>query len=248
MILRLLSYNIRYGGVGREKLLAAVINSCGPDLVVLQEADRPEIVRQLATACGMKAWGANRGDSVGFLSRIEIAHYAWHSVLLGKRRYLEILPVRPNLRVFGVHLSAIHSNPTEWRRAFELRSLLSQIADYRQAFHLVTGDFNTLAPGEELDVRRLPPRLRALLWMGGGRVRWRTIRLMIEAGYADAFRVLHPDDLGHTFPTWDPNIRLDYLFTPAAFQPHVTGCQVVRNAPDAGAASDHFPLLSELAD
>jgi exodeoxyribonuclease-3 len=246
--LRLLSYNIRYGGTGREKLLASVINSCAPDLVILQEAGDPEVVRQLAAACGMKSWGANRGDSLGFLSRIEIARYAWHNVLLGKRRYLEILPVRSNIRVFGLHLSAIHSNPTEWRRTFELRSLLSQIADYREAFHLVTGDFNTLAPGEELDVRRLPPRLRALLWMGGGRVRWRTIRLMIEAGYSDAYRFLHPGDPGHTFPTWDPNIRLDYLFTPAAFQSRITGCEVIRNAPEAGTASDHFPLLSEVTE
>ena len=87
MSLRLLSYNIRYGGTGREKLLAAVINSCAPDLVILQEADRPEVVGQLAAACGMKSWGANRGDSLGFLSRIEIAHHAWHNLLLGKRRW-----------------------------------------------------------------------------------------------------------------------------------------------------------------
>jgi exodeoxyribonuclease III len=234
--------------VGREKQLASVINACAPDLVILEEAESPEVVRQLSASCGLPTWGANRGDSLGFLSRIDIQHYAWHSVLLGRRRYLEVLPAGLGLRIFGVHLSAIHSNPTEWRRAFELRSLLSQIADYRQAFHLVTGDFNSLAPGEELDPRRLPPRLRALLWIGGGRVRWRTIRLMVEAGYADAYRLLHPEDPGYTFPTWDPNIRLDYLFTPAPFRDRVKSCEVIRKVPEARDASDHFPLLTELSD
>ena len=34
MRLRLLSYNIRYGGSGREAALAAVVNAMRPDLVV----------------------------------------------------------------------------------------------------------------------------------------------------------------------------------------------------------------------
>lgn len=244
MTLRLLTYNIRYGGSGREKLLAAVINSCVPDLVILEEAYEPGVVKQLAALCGMKAWGANRGDSLAWLSRGGIVQHAWHSLPVGRRRYLEIVPQETNVRVFGVHLSAIHSNPTEWRRVIEARSLLSRVASYRETFHLLTGDFNTLAPEEELDVTKLPPRLRALLWLGGGKVRWRTIRLMVEAGYIDAYRMLSSDS-GYTFPTWDPHIRLDYVFTPAAFQGHVRHCEVVRT-PESRQASDHLALLAEL--
>ena len=221
-----------------------MIDSCAPDLVILEEAYDPDVVRKLAELCGMKAWGANRGDSLGWLSRGDILHYAWHDLLLGCRRYLEIVPAQLGVRVFGVHLSAIHSNPAEWRRTFEARSLLSHIAEYGEAFHLVTGDFNTLAPGEDLDPAKLPRRLRALFWLGGGRVRWRSIRLMIEARYVDAYRLLHSDP-GYTFPTSAPNIRLDYLFTPAAFQGHVRSCEVVGTA-GAREASDHFPLLAEV--
>ena len=50
--LRLLSYNIRHGGVGRVEAIAAVIRGCAPDLVVLQEATRPDVVRSLAEAAG----------------------------------------------------------------------------------------------------------------------------------------------------------------------------------------------------
>jgi exodeoxyribonuclease-3 len=232
--------------VGREKALASVINFCEPDLVVLEEAVRPGVVERLASACGMTEWGGIPGNSLGFLSRAPIEHYGWHRALLARRRYLEVLPSGGGPRVFGVHLSALHSNALEWRRRYELRSLLSQIAEYRQAFHVAMGDFNTLAPTEELDLRRLPPRLRALAWMTGGRIRWRTIALMIDAGYADAYRALHPDEPGYTFPTWDPHIRLDFVFLPATFASRITRCEVMRDAPGAREASDHFPLLAEI--
>ena len=160
MSLRVLSYNIRLGGVGREKRLADVIRFCEPEIVVLQEAIRPEVVEKIAGFCGMKTWGAKRGDSVAFLSRIEVADFSWHEVRFARRKYLEILLPGSSTRIFGVHLSAIHSNITERRRTYELRSLLTGIAKHQHGFHVVTGDFNTLAPGEQLDLRRLPLRYR----------------------------------------------------------------------------------------
>jgi exodeoxyribonuclease-3 len=45
-MLRLLSYNIRFGGKGREALLAEVIRRCKPDLVVLQEASNVDVVQK----------------------------------------------------------------------------------------------------------------------------------------------------------------------------------------------------------
>jgi endonuclease/exonuclease/phosphatase family metal-dependent hydrolase len=243
--LRLLSYNIRYGGVGRERELARVIGACNPDLVVLQEATRPEVVDRLASSCGMKTWGASIGDSLAFLSRSEIGHYEWHRITLGRRRYLEIVPAGANVRIFGVHLSAIHSNITEQRRTYEVGTLLKQIAPHRNEFHVLVGDFNTLAQGAVLDAARLPARLRAIYWLTGGRIRWKALALMIEGGYADAYRVLHQDD-GFTFPTWDPQVRLDYLFLPAKSAKCVKTCQVMRDLEGARQASDHFPLLTEL--
>jgi len=246
---RLLSYNIRYGGVGREKPIAAVINSAKPDVVILEEAVRPEVVEKLAGACGMKAWGALFGHSLAFLSRLDVTRYAWHQVRFAKRQYLELQLAGSGLRFFGVHLSAIHSNVTERRRSWELRSLLSQIGVQKQQFHLVTGDFNSLAPGEPLDERRLPLRLRALLWMTGGRVHWLTIQHMLDAGYVDGYRKLHSgSENGYTFPTWDPHLRLDYTFVPAAFATRLTRCEVLRDGPWVKEASDHFPLVSEITE
>jgi len=246
---RLLSYNIRFGGTGREKAISAVINDAKPDVVVLEEAIQPGVVEQLAGACGMKMWGALNGQSLGFLSRLPVSRYAWHQVRFAKRQYLELVLAGSGLRIYGVHLSAIHSNVTERRRSYELRAILSQVAPYRQSPHIFTGDFNSLAPGERLDERKLPLRLRTILWMTGGTVQWITIQQMLNAGYADGYRKFHnQEDHGFTFPTWDPHVRLDYLFVPSSMAGRVTRCEVLRDNPSARQASDHFPLFSELSD
>jgi exodeoxyribonuclease-3 len=83
------------------------------------------------------------------------------------------------------------------------------------------------------------------VWLSGGRIRWRTIQIVLDAGYTDGFRLRHPEDAGHTFPTWDPHARLDYVFVPTPSAGRLLACEIVR---DGGAqpASDHFPLLAEL--
>ena len=243
--MRLLSYNIRYGGVGREAALARVIAAAEPDLVLLQEATRPEAVARIGRLAGMKEWRSQSRRSLAFLSREPVAHAAWHRPRLSQHAFLEIVPGGTQLRVFGLHLSAIHSAWTERRRLFELRALLRTIVEHQRGFHVLAGDFNTLAPGARLDVKRLPPRLRPFVWMSGGRIKWRTIQSLLAAGYADAYRLHHAMAPGHSFPTWDPHIRLDYLFVPKPFADRIASCDIVAH-PDAAVASDHFPLVAEL--
>jgi endonuclease/exonuclease/phosphatase family metal-dependent hydrolase len=243
---RLLSYNIRFGGTGREADIAAVVAGCAADLVVLQEASNPDVVQRVAERCGMPYFASRAGESVAFMSRLEIEHHAWYSPWPLRRAFLEIVPRGLSWCVFGVHLSAIHSNWTERRRVVELRTLLHGIRDHQHGPHVVVGDFNTLAPGEELDIAKLPYRFRAVVWVTGGRIRWQTIQLMLNAGYRDAWRSLHLEEPGYTFPTWDPHVRLDFAFVSAAGAPRVRSCEVRMEAPSARAASDHFPLLTDI--
>jgi exodeoxyribonuclease-3 len=245
--LRLLSYNIRYGGTGREEPVAALIRAAAPDVVVFQEATRPHVVERIAGATGMAHWGAKRGESLAFMSRQPVEHAGWRQPRVSRHAFLEIVPAGACWRIFGVHLSAVHAAWTERRRWYELRALLLAIQQHQHGPHALVGDFNTLAPGELLDVRQLPARLRALVWLSGGRIRWRTIQTVLDTGYADAFRHLHPDTVGYTFPTWAPHVRLDYLFVPRGLLDRVGSCRVVTEG-ETRAASDHFPLLAELKD
>jgi endonuclease/exonuclease/phosphatase family metal-dependent hydrolase len=54
MTLRLLTYNIQRGGAGRVDAIARIISGCAPDIVVLQEATRPDVVDALAERTGMR--------------------------------------------------------------------------------------------------------------------------------------------------------------------------------------------------
>lgn len=242
--MRLLTYNICKGGHGRERALADVIRASDPDLVILQEATRPQVVARMAKALEMPFWAARTGHSLAFMSRMPIATYTWYRPLGSRHAFLEVVPEGQMMRVFGVHLSAVHAAWTERRRMWELRALLAGIRKHQAGFHVLAGDFNTLAPGAQLNVRALPWRLRALVMLSGGRVRWRTIHTVLEAGYADAFRLRHPEDAGMTFPVWDPHVRLDYVFVPPAHASRITRCEVVKDA-HAPCASDHFPLFAE---
>jgi endonuclease/exonuclease/phosphatase family metal-dependent hydrolase len=242
----LLSYNVRFGGAGREQLLARAVAGAAPDLVVLQEATDTRVVERVAAEAGFEHWAAHPGYSLAYLSRVPIQRHEWHRPRGSKRHFIELEPEGLGLTVYGVHLSAVHSRWTERRRARELRALLAWVGARADDFHVVVGDFNTLAPGEVLDARRLPPRLRAVMWLSGGRVRYETIQIMLAAGYADGFRRLHPDERGYTFPTWDPHVRLDYVFLPERFGERLSGCRVHTEGETVRQASDHFPLSARL--
>ena len=244
--MRLLTYNIRYGGAGRVEQLAAVVNECAPDVVVLQEAFRPDVVEQLAGATGMTTWAAAPTHSTGFMSRIPIAHHEWHRPPASRRAYLEIVPDGSAFRIFGIHLSAVHSNWTERRRVRELRAVLAGIQQHQHGFHVLAGDFNTVAPGATLDIRKLPPRLQAVVWLTGRQIKWETVQIMLDASYVDAYRALHPADHGYTFPTWDPHVRLDYVFVPQASLGRLKQCDVFGTLKTAAAASDHLAMWADL--
>jgi len=244
--LRILSYNIRSGGGGREKEIAAVISQSQADLVVLQEASRPDSVARIAELAGMPHFGSQARRSLAYVSRAPVALAQWNKPRFSRHAFLEIQPEGSAFRVFALHLSAVHSAWTERHRSMELASLLVAIASHQHGAHMLVGDFNTLAPGEWLDAAKLPARLRALVWLSGGRIRFRTIQRILDVGYVDCFRRLEPVDPGLTFPTWNPHVRLDFAFVPALYADQVLQCRVLR-PDDAAKASDHFPLLTEIS-
>lgn len=246
MTLKLLSYNIRFGGNGREPLIAGVIRGVQPDMVIFQEATDPKVISKLAESTDMPHWGARPAHSVGFISRVPIDSYEWHYPRGSKHSFLEVRPAGLDFRVFGLHLSAQFSKWVEQRRLREIKMLLSSIEQHQDGFHVLVGDFNTLAPGELLEVQRMPAWIRALIWLSGRDIQRTTIQWMLDSHYVDGFRKLYPEIRGSTFPTWDPHLRLDYVFLPARDLPRLQKVEVIRDRLGAERASDHFPLLAEV--
>jgi exodeoxyribonuclease-3 len=242
----LLTYNILHGGVGRINLIASVINSCAPDLVLLQEATVPGNVERLAALTGMAEWKTVPRQSLAFMSRRKVAFSQWIRPRISRHAFLEVVPEGDRVRVFGVHLSAVLAAWTERRRDLELRELLKSIDQHRSRFHVLAGDFNTVSASEPFSVGNLPMRLRPLMWITGGRVRWRTIQAVLDAGYVDGFRLQHPNEPGMTLPTAAPLLRLDYVFVPESERRRLLSCAVVKT-PEAVGASDHFPVVADFA-
>lgn len=247
--MRLLTYNILKGGTSRERAIAAVVNDAAVDLVVFQEAANPAVIEKVASLCGMAQWAARPAYSLGFASRVPVRTHIWNRPRGSRHAFLEIV-LEDESRIFGVHLSAVHAAWTEYRRVRELRALLAAIQRHQQGFHVLAGDFNTVAPGDLFDKMKLPARLRALVWLSGGQIRWRTISTILDAGYVDVYRDTHGREgepatiSGFTFPTWGPHVRLDYMFVPTVFRDRFTSCEVFTHdaAPEA---SDHYPLVAE---
>jgi endonuclease/exonuclease/phosphatase family metal-dependent hydrolase len=254
---RLLTYNIREGGVGRADAIAEVIEAAHPDVVALQEARDPLVVERIAQVAGFPFWGSRRSHSTGFLSRVPVIEHAWRHPPHTRHALLEVSLADGLPRLFVLHLRAWFSKWSEQQRARELRGLLDGIREQLEreehafAFHVLAGDFNALAPGELFDPSPMPAWIRGMVWLSGRDIARSTIEMMRTDGYVDAWRAVHPDMAekpGYTFPVWNPHVRLDYVFTPAKFASRVTACEVRRSPDAARSASDHYPLLVELSD
>ena len=254
--LRLLTYNIREGGLGRAEEIAEVIKAANPDVVALQEARLPPIVEQIAKLAGFDSFGSQLSHSTGFLSRVPVLNHQWRHPVRTRHAVLEVTLGENLPRLFVLHLRAWFSNWTERQRARELRGLLDGIQEqlikeeHAFAFHVLAGDFNALAPGERFDPSPMPRWIRSMVWLSGRDIARTTIEMMRSDGYVDAWRTLHADhegEPGYTFPVWNPHVRLDYVFTPKQFASRFTSCEVRRAPQQVRIASDHFPLLVEIA-
>src|SRR5262245_22927648 len=175
----------------------------------------------------MSFWAARRNHSIGYISKTPAAYHEWHYPAGARHSFLEVVPNGSETRIFGLHLSARFSKWDERRRAREIRALLAGIKRHQDGFHILVGDFNTLAPGEVLETRRMPAWIKALIWLSGRKLERETIQVMLDAGYLDAYRVLHKDN-GYTFPTWDPRVRLDYAFLPRGYAERLLKCDVIK--------------------
>jgi endonuclease/exonuclease/phosphatase family metal-dependent hydrolase len=244
---RLLSYNIKFGGRRREKAIAEVIRLASPDVVLLQEATDPRIIEMIGKDTGLPHWGSRPDYSMGFLTKLPVAHHAWHQPGNARHAFLELVIEGLDCRIFGLHLVAWFSKWTERKRKRELHALLEGIREHQHGFHLIAGDFNALAPGELLSVAKMPAWIRAMIWLSGRDIARDTIQLMLDEGYVDAWRLLHPKEDGFTFPTWDPHLRLDYVFTPKRYAERLAVTEILFS-PDAlvREASDHAPILVEV--
>jgi endonuclease/exonuclease/phosphatase family metal-dependent hydrolase len=249
--MKVMTYNILNGGIGREQSIFEVIRSVQPDIVILQEVYEATFVQNLGMALNMQPFfgSGNRKRHVALLSRLPIRSASsrhpsfpiWNNVVEAAIEY------RANkiLNVFGVHAKANLGIVYEWRRWQEAKYILKQVSPYSDKPCLIAGDFNAIAPDDAVVTTRMPKWLKLTLWLQGNRVYRFSIRAYLMAGFTDSFRYLNDGEDGFTLPPPYPNSRLDYIFINSVLKSNLKKCWVVRKPSVVEQASDHYPLVAE---
>jgi endonuclease/exonuclease/phosphatase family metal-dependent hydrolase len=250
--IRLLTYNILRGGQEREAEIVEVIRSVAPDVVVVPEAQEVDRFQRLARALEMTPRLAENHRRlplrVGLLSRLPVLGF--HTV--------HLWPVWPScfqasvqladgcsLTVYGLHLAAYYPWFVEWWRTHQVRALLRYIRQVAPGQHLLAGDFNTVAPGDRVSLAEAPLWVRAQAWFQLGYMPSWALKPLLDAGYVDCFRELHPEDDGFTLPSRRPQVRLDYVFAAPSLAKTLHECRVIAAPGEVALASDHLPVLAE---
>jgi exodeoxyribonuclease III len=245
MTLKVLSYNIREGGDDRLHGIAAIIRKQQPDAVALLEATSRAHALTLAQALRMQlAFGeANNSIHVAWLSRLPIQRTENHRLAALAKTLLEIEVVWQDapLRLFATQLAS------RWdgrRPVDELPAILDVLRPLAGRPHLLVGDLNALRPVDPVGTPPHGEEKRGDALPGAPR---RAIHLILDAGYLDCYRSLHPETPGYTYPSDGPWLRLDYIFAAPQMAARLRGCDIVLGE-EAEQASDHFPIWAEFAN
>jgi exodeoxyribonuclease III len=114
---------------------------------------------------------------------------------------------------------------------------------------VVAGDMNVIP--EDIDCHKPTSWMHDALFQPEPRARYRTL---LEMGWTDAFRSLHPEG-GH-FTYWDyfrqsfehnRGIRIDHLLLSPSLVPRLKSCRIDMEPRRLEKPSDHTPILLELS-
>lgn len=114
---------------------------------------------------------------------------------------------------------------------------------------IVGGDFNVIP--EDIDCHKPASWAHDALFQPEPRARYRAL---LELGYTDAFRSLHPEE-GGQFTFWDyfrmafehnRGIRIDHFLLSPAIAEHLVSCEIDKGPRGRTKPSDHTPIIVEL--
>lgn len=270
--MRLMTYNILEGGGDRWAALCEVISRQRPDVLAVQECLRFDCewrsrLTDLERVTGLS--GVLFPSRTGFHLAL-LTPGTWK--VLGSRYTTDgfhngaamvDVEVQDGARL---RLGITHMNPwTEDNRVSEATHLLKWARTAEGVSTILLGDFNGLSPQDELPGSTLERLLPQYCQEPGLTDPWRheALEVLLEGGFVDTAHVPGPAttgstgtsaiDVGTTYPTASiadpegcPPIRIDYCLVTPDLAPHITAWRIVTEAP-AGWASDHYPVVVELA-
>jgi exodeoxyribonuclease-3 len=228
-----------------------------PDVLLLQELKATEFPALVFQALGYESVAVTQKsyNGVAVLSRYPMETI--NTTLAGDEadshaRYLEM--TIEGIRMVNIYLP--NGNPVGTEKfAYKLAwmdRLMQKMAAWREEDVpvLVGGDFNVIP--EDIDCHKPSSWIRDALFQPEPRGRYRAY---LDLGYTDAFRVLHPDEIGQ-FTFWDyfrqafehnRGIRIDHFLLSPKVADRLQSCVIDRGPRAQERPSDHTPILVELS-
>ena len=251
--MRIVSYNILNGGVGRADPIGEVLEAQNADVIVLIEADDPWVVDRIARRLKMDAvTGAGVQHSVAILSRSPIGHSVNHAGFdgAGPRSWLEAR-IEPShgcpLAVMAIHLTPRALAANEKKRLSELQRVLAATQAWRDSAtpHVLVGDFNANAPQQRIEIDRCKTSTQKAFAENGHQIPRDAISFLLQHGYVDSLAAARGDAAfdAVTFTTHQPGQRVDYVFTFGL----TPGDAWIEQDRLATYASDHYPIGADLS-
>lgn len=259
--MRIITYNIFYGGQERMPLIAQILRDQQPDLVALQEANDRSLAEQLATTLHMQLIFGESDNifRVAWLSRLpvsQVRNYQLPFLFQGPRTEFTMQKTLLNLEVewngsplhlYTTHLQARYPDEYEECRLREVEAILQEIQPLQNEPLLLVGDLNAFAPDDPVGsfpIDSVEYAQRRFIEQG----KRLAIARLKAAGLVDCYRMLHPTQPGYTCDARrEPSMRSDYCFASAPLAQSLHSCAVISNALTAK-ASDHLPVQVEFTN
>ena len=229
------------------------LQNYAPDILLLQELKGTDFPTDAFKALGYESVAVTQKsyNGVAILSRHPIETI--NTTLAGDEadshaRYLE--STINGLRIVNIYLP--NGNPVGTEKfAYKLAwmdRLEKQMSAWReQALPVVIGgDFNVIP--EDIDCHKPSSWIKDALFQPEPRARYRAL---LNMGYTDAFRALHPEETGQ-FTFWDyfrqafehnRGIRIDHFLLSPAIADRLESCVIDRGPRSQERPSDHTPIV-----
>lgn len=262
--MKIAAYNVNSVNARLENL-TAWLDSAAPDIVLLQEIKTefnsfPFFELQMA-GYDAKILGEKSYNGVAILSRhkIKVVEEGLPDFKDEHSRYLEaVVEVKGvEVRVASIYLpngNPPYNDPDD-NSKFEYK-LRWMEALYKHAQELLRlnepvilgGDFNVILTDRDV----YNPEMFRNNAIFKEEVKQRLMALQY-LGYFDAYRTLHPDDIGYTYWDYSGNalnadygMRIDYLFLSSQAADGLISCQVDKSPRLSAKPSDHTAIVAEL--
>ncbi len=225
-------------------------------MLLLQELKGTEFPSAFFTELGYESASVTQKtyNGVAILSRspIEIVSTTLHGDEADiHARFLEVRI--EDLRIVNIYLP--NGNPVGTAKFDYKLTWMDRLAEQMKLWlksdvpTVVGGDFNVIP--EDIDCHKPASWIHDALFQPEPRSRYRA---MLELGYVDAFRSLHPG-IGGQFTFWDyfrqafehnRGIRIDHFLLSPGLVKRLKGCEIDKGPRGLEKPSDHTPIVLQL--